>query len=179
MNNALTVGDIANLQAPTLRVDTSLPAAIDILLGHKINGAPVCDTNGSLIGFLSAHDIMVEFWCKDHQLDNSVKVGDLMKTNVAVIEASERLSDALEYLALDMKQLYPTTDMGYATEMTTLSVEERAKSMKVSKPQILPVLDKGQYVGVISRHEVLNAIRLLFDGSANLSIADIVTANTA
>ncbi|GAL12290.1 formate efflux transporter [Vibrio astriarenae] len=69
--------------------------------------------------------------------------------------------------------------MGYATQMTTLSLEERAKSMKVNKPQILPVLNKGQYVGVVSRQEVLKALRTLFTDSVSPVVEAIVPANVA
>ncbi len=179
MSTVLTVGDIVNLQAPILREETSILTAIDKLLDSKLNGAAVCDKNEQLIGFLSTHDIMVEMWCRNNQLQETTTVGELMNTDVMVIDASVRLSDALEYLALDMAQLYPTTDSGYVTNMTTLTVEERAKSIKVSKPQILPVLDKGQYVGLISRHEVLTGIRSLCEGNADITTAGMATVSTA
>ncbi len=162
MSAVLTVRDIVNPDTPTMRVDTSLSMAIDILMDNQLNGAPVCNANNELVGFISAHDVMIEMWCQDYIPDNSVKVGDLMKTDVVTMDIEDRLTDALEYLAIDKEQLYPTTSMGYATQFTTLSVEERAKSIKVSKPQILPVMNKGRYVGVVSRQEVLKALRSLF-----------------
>ncbi|PSW13899.1 CBS domain-containing protein [Photobacterium sanctipauli] len=163
MSALLTVRDIVNTQAPTLSTDTNLPTAIDVLSKNHINGAPVCDESGNLIGFLSAHDIMVEMWCQDYLPDEDVSVGTLMKTDLVTMDIDDRLTDALEYLALDKEQLYPTTAMGYATQMTTLSLEERAKSIKINKPQILPVLEQGRYVGVVSRQEVLRALRALFN----------------
>ncbi|MBY5948723.1 CBS domain-containing protein [Photobacterium rosenbergii] len=163
MSALLTVRDIVNTQAPTLSIETSLPAAIDVLSKNHINGAPVCDANGQLVGFLSAHDIMVEMWCQDYLPDEDVTVGNLMKTDLVTMDIEDRLTDALEFLALDKEQLYPTTAMGYATQMTTLSLEERAKSIKVNKPQILPIMENGKYVGVVSRQEVLKALRALFN----------------
>ncbi|MGR5065584.1 CBS domain-containing protein [Photobacterium sp. DNB22_13_2] len=163
MSALLTVRDIVNTQAPTLSVETSLPSAIDVLSKNHINGAPVCDVDNNLVGFLSAHDIMIEMWCQDYLPDEDVTVGNLMKTDLVTMDIEDRLTDALEFLALDKEQLYPTTAMGYATQMTTLSLEERAKSIKVNKPQILPVLENGKYVGVVSRQEVLKALRALFN----------------
>ncbi|WEM43015.1 CBS domain-containing protein [Photobacterium sp. DA100] len=175
MSALLTVRDIVNTQAPTLGVEASLPSAIDVLSKNHINGAPVCDASGQLVGFLSAHDIMVEMWCQDYLPDDDVTVGNLMKTDLVTMDIEDRLTDALEYLALDKDQLYPTTAMGYATQLTTLSLEERAKSIKVNKPQILPVLDNGKYVGVVSRQEVLKALRALFnDATAPTPVAENV-----
>ncbi|MGL6313960.1 CBS domain-containing protein [Vibrio sp. WXL103] len=179
MSALLTVRDIVNSQAPTFSVDTSLSSAIDLLIEHQTNGAPVLDAEGQLVGFLSAHDVMVEMWCQDYLPDYTVKVGHLMKTDVVTMNLEDRLTDALEELALDKEQLYPTSGMGYATQMTTLSLEERAKSIKVNKPQILPVLDQGQYVGVVSRQEVLKALRSLFNDSPSQTTEATAPANVA
>ncbi|WGV99432.1 CBS domain-containing protein [Vibrio sp. YMD68] len=179
MNALLTVRDIFNAQAPSLSADTSLSSAIDLLSKNRINGAPVCDPNGGLLGFLSAHDVMVEMWCQDYIPENDVKVADLMKTDLVTIDIDERLTHVLEYLALDKEQLYPSSAMGYATQLTTLSVEERAKSIKVNKPQILPVLENGKYVGVVSRQEVLKALRSLFNDAVSPVSDDVVTAIVA
>lgn len=179
MSAVLTVRDIVNPQTPTFCVDTSLSSAIDMLIQNQANGAPVLNAQGELVGFLSAHDVMIELWCQDYIPDNTVTVGSLMKTDVITMDIEDRLTDALEYLAIDKEQLFPTSGMGYATQMTTLSLEERAKSMKVNKPQILPVLNKGQYVGVVSRQEVLKALRTLFTDSVSPVVEAIVPANVA
>ena len=163
MSALLTVRDIVNAQATTLSADATLSSAIDVLSKNHVNGAPVCDANGSLIGFLSAHDIMVEMWCQDYLPDHGVRVRDLMKTDLVTLDIDDRLTDVIDFLALDKEQLYPTSAMGYATQLTTLSLEERAKSIKVNKPQILPVIQQGEYVGVVSRQEVLKALRTLFN----------------
>lgn len=177
MSALLTIKDIVNTQAPVLNVDATLPFAIDVLSQHRVNGAPVCNDKGDLIGFLSAHDIMVEMWCQDYIPDSDVHVANLMKTDLVTVDVNDRLTDVLEFLALDKDQLYPTTAMGYATQMTTLSVEERAKTIKVNKPQILPVTDQGKFVGVVSRQEVLKALRTLFTEPVALDTPSDAPAN--
>lgn len=162
MSNLLTVRDIFKSKASVLNPDMPIAAAIDIFLNNDVKGAPVCDSTGSLVGFISTHDIMVEMWCQDYQPDPSITVQDMMKTELVTLDIESPLTEVIELLALDKEQLYPVTGMGYATQLSTLSVEERAKSMKVRKPQILPVLDNGRFVGVISRHEILQSLRTLF-----------------
>ncbi|MCW8335599.1 CBS domain-containing protein [Vibrio sp. SCSIO 43135] len=179
MSALLTVSDIVNPQAPVLTADASLPVAIDMLLKNQINGAAVCDSEGNLQGFFSAHDVMVEMWCQDYIPDQDVTVGSLMKTDVVSIKANDRLTDVMEFLALDKEQLYPTTSMGYATRLTTLSVEERAKSIKVNRPQILPVVDAGKYVGTVSRKEVLAGLRTLFTDSVSPPVEQTTASSIA
>ena len=120
------------------------------------------DIEGRLVGFFSAHDVMVELWCQNYIPTQGQKVVDIMARDVVAIDVNDKLVDVAEFLCIDKEQLYPTTSMGMATRFSTLSVEERAKSIKVSKPHVLPVLENGQMVGIVSRLEVLQAMRTVF-----------------
>ncbi|MDW2062597.1 formate transporter FocA, partial [Vibrio sp. Vb1076] len=150
MKNASFVKDIMNPKPVTLSVEMPVAAALDTLLDNNLTSAPVVDLNNRLVGFFSAHDVMVELWCQDYIPVKDQKVVDLMSRDVVAIDASDRLVDVVEFLCIDKEQLYPTSSMGIATRLTSLSLEERAKSMKVSKPQVLPVLENGQMVGVVT-----------------------------
>jgi CBS domain-containing protein len=145
-----------------LKAEMPTSVAIDTLLDNQVTSAPVCDVEGRLVGFFSAHDVMVDLWCQDYIPTEGQKVVDLMSRDVVAIGASDKLVDIAEFLCIDKEQLYPTTSMGIATSFTTLSLEERAKSMKVSKPHVLPVLENGTFVGVITRASVLTALRPIY-----------------
>ena len=162
MNNNIIVKDIMNTQPITLSAEMTMPMAIDHLLSHNEVSAPVTDIEGRLVGFFSAHDVMVELWCQNYIPAQGQKVVDLMSLDVVAIDVNDKLIDVAEFLCIDKEQLYPTTSMGIATRFSTLSLEERAKSIKVSKPHILPVLENGQMVGIVSRLEVLEAMRTVF-----------------
>ncbi|HCE2829971.1 formate transporter FocA [Vibrio parahaemolyticus] len=168
MKNASFVKDIMNPKPVTLSVEMPVAAALDTLLDNNLTSAPVVDLNNRLVGFFSAHDVMVELWCQDYIPVKDQKVVDLMSRDVVAIDAGDRLVDVVEFLCIDKEQLYPTSSMGIATRLTSLSLEERAKSMKVSKPQVLPVLENGQMVGVVTRQEVLTALRPVFGERLNL-----------
>ncbi|MEF1310930.1 formate transporter FocA [Vibrio mytili] len=162
------VKDIMNPAPTTLSVETPVSVALDTLLDSSINSAPVVDLDNRLVGFFSAHDVMVELWCQDYIPEEGQKVVDLMSREVVAIDANDRLVDAVEFLCIDKEQLFPTSNMGIATRFTSLSLEERAKSMKVNKPQVLPVLENGVMVGVITRNEVLKALRAIYGERVNL-----------
>ncbi|MCS0047371.1 formate transporter FocA [Vibrio antiquarius] len=168
MKNASFVKDIMNPKPVTINAETPIAIALDVLLDNNVTSAPVVDVQNRLVGFFSAHDVMVELWCEDYIPVKDQKVVDIMSRDVVAIDAGDRLVDVVEFLCIDKEQLYPTSSMGIATRMTSLSLEERAKSIKVSKPQVLPVLENGQMVGVVTRTEVLKALRPIFGERLNL-----------
>lgn len=168
MKNASFVKDIMNPKPVTISAETPIAIALDVLLDNNVTSAPVVDVQNRLVGFFSAHDVMVELWCEDYIPVKDQKVVDIMSRDVVAIDAGDRLVDVVEFLCIDKEQLYPTSSMGIATRMTSLSLEERAKSIRVSKPQVLPVLENGLMVGVVTRTEVLKALRPIFGERLNL-----------
>lgn len=66
MKNASFVKDIMNPKPVTLSVEMPVAAALDTLLDNNLTSAPVVDLHNRLVGFFSAHDVMVELWCQDY-----------------------------------------------------------------------------------------------------------------
>ncbi|MGL1956821.1 MAG: formate transporter FocA [Colwellia sp.] len=168
MNTTITAKDIMNTEPAILNVDMPIPLAMDALLDKSITSAPVCDSDGRLVGFLSAHDIMVELWCEDYQPTKEKKVVDIMSRNTIALNANESLVNIVEFFCIDKEQLYPVSSMGIATQYTSLSLEERAKSSVIKKPQVVPVLENEKFVGLITRSEILNALRPIYGEKINL-----------
>lgn len=89
-------------------------------------------------------------------------VADLMKTDITSISPKDTLLQLAEFYAIDKPKLYPTTDMGIATSYSTLSINDRARDMRVSKPRILPVIENNQLVGVVTREDVVSQLRSIY-----------------
>ena len=176
MNNTIVVKEIMTHQPVTLSAETLTAVALDTLLDHNLTSAPVVDVEGRLVGFFSVHDVMVDLWCENYNPKAGQKVVDLMNRDVVAIHCNEKLVDVAEFLCIDKEQLFPVTSMGIATNYTTLSLEERAKSMKVNKPHVLPVLDDGRLVGVLSRGDVMKAIRPVYGERLNVVERSLETA---
>ncbi len=168
MNTNIKALHVMKSDAFALQADMPTELALDALTDRQIQGAPVLDVKGRLVGFFSVHDVMVDLWCQDYIPTNNQKVVDLMNRDVVAIDVTETLVNIVEYLCIDKAQLYPTSAMGIATQFSTLSVEERAKSMKINKPQILPVLSDGNFVGTVSRNEVITALRSIYGEKLNV-----------
>lgn len=168
MKNTITAKDIMNTQPAILSADMPIPLAMDSLEDRDMTSAPVCNIDGNLVGFLSAHDIMIDLWCEGYLPVDDKKVVDIMTRDVIAINSSEKLINIVELFCIDKEQLYPVSSGGIATSFTLLSLEERAKAASVNKPQVLPVIEEGKFVGVITRKEVLNALRPIFGEKLNL-----------
>lgn len=164
MNSNLQAKDIMTTNPLVLNADMPIELAIDLLTAKNIPAAPAVNEKGHLVGFLSVHDVMVELWCQDYLPIKDQKVADLMKRKVISVDVNEPLVNIVEFLCLDKEQLYPVSSMGIGTlcSITSISVEERAKKMDISKPQIVPVLNNGVLTGVIYRMEVMKALRPIY-----------------
>ncbi|NOI65967.1 formate transporter FocA [Vibrio sp. 99-8-1] len=173
MNSNLIARQIMNSNAFALQADMPTELAIDSLTDRNLQGAPVLNVQGELVGFFSVHDVLIDLWCQDYLPSAKQKVVDIMTRDVVAIESTESLLNIIEFMCIDKEQLYPTTSMGIATQFTSLSLEERAKNMKVNRPQILPVIDNGIFVGTISRKEVMIAVRSIYGERIN-----VVESNT-
>lgn len=162
--------DIMKTNPLSLTEDMSITAVIDLLIDQEILGAPVVNKLGNLLGFLSLHDVMVDLWCQDYAPTNEKRVADLMKSSVISIDVNEPLLNIIETLCIDKEQLFPISSMGIGIQssMVSCTLEERAKKMKVTKPKVLPVLNEGVLVGVVTRLEAIKALRYVYEDKINV-----------
>ena len=162
MNTNTTIEHIMNKKPMTLSSDMSVVSAVDLLLATQIPVAPVCNRDNELVGIFSVHDVMQSLWCQNYLPENHQVVADLMTSDVVTMEASKRLVDIAEYFSIDKEQLYQVTGAGIATQLSTLGVEERLQNIRVNRPHLLPVMNQGQFVGTVSRLDVLKALRPVY-----------------
>lgn len=178
MDSSLLVKDHME-PAPFILRETDLVVdALDKMLETDLPGAPVCDGQNNLVGFISVHDVMVEVWCNDYSVGSNQRVGDLMSREILALNAADRLVDVAEFLTIDKSQLYPVSSSGVVTTMNSASIHERARAMRVHKPHILPVLDGEKFVGVLTRHHILRAIRPLYGEKSSKQSEEIIEAVT-
>jgi len=162
MFSATTVKEIMTPRPVSVSADMPVALAVDVLIDNHLTGAPVVNIEGRVVGFFSTHDVMVELWCQDYIPVDDQKVVDLMSRDVVAVDIKERLIDIAEYLSVDKDQLYPTTSVGIATSFSSLSTEERAKSSKLNRPFLMPVMEQGHLVGTLSRQQVFEALRPIY-----------------
>lgn len=157
MMNNIKIKELMTPNTVVLKEHDRTVDAIDRLLKHHLSGAPVCNHQQQAVGFFSMHDVMVNLWCDDYLPNANQTVGELMNDNVITINAEEGLIDVAEFL------------VSAKNTLSAISLNGAA----LSKPSILPVIDNGVVVGVISRHDILNALRPLYDMVADQPITPI------
>lgn len=82
---SLKVKEYMSTRLITFKAQTHVVEAMDVLLKHRISGAPVVDDDGKLIGILSEVDLM-QVIVQDSYYDESVGiVGDYMRTEVDTV----------------------------------------------------------------------------------------------
>ncbi|MCW8331609.1 formate transporter FocA [Photobacterium sp. SDRW27] len=158
----LLVNDFMRPATTTLQPGMPVAEALDILLKEELSGAPVLSSDQRLVGFFSIHDTLVDLWCNDYMPDAECKVQDLMKHEIQTVSPDNSILEIAEYMSIDKNILYPVSSGGIATQLTTLSLNERARTMVVNRPHCFPVVKDEQLVGMITRHEIVKALRPVY-----------------
>ena len=162
MDSNKTIKQFMNTTPFVLRPDMPVEIALDQLMDRNLSGAVVINQTNDVLGFFSEHEVLVELWCEDYIPESGRKVADLMKTDIVSVAPSDTLLELAEFYAIDKERLYPTTDMGIATSFTTLSVNDRAREMRIAKPRILPVIENNKLVGIVTRDNVIQHLRAIY-----------------
>ncbi len=142
--------DIMTTELITLTPDTDILKAANILLDNGINGAPVIDDNGQLLGVLCQSDLV--FQQKKLPLPSVFTLLDIFiplrspkqfEKEVQKINALT-VSDAM---TTDPVTVQPDTDL-----------ETIAAFMVDNNFHTLPVVENNQLVGVIGKEDVLKTL---------------------
>jgi len=170
------VHQIMNTECYTLSPETPVSVALDNLMNRNLTGAIVVNKNQQVLGFFSEHDVLVELWCEDYLPESDRTVASLMRPDVMSISPQHTLLQLAEFYAIDKEKLYPVSDMGFATSLTSLSVTDRARSMKIHKPYTLPVIDNNKLVGIITREHVVKNLRAIYTTKTEVTTPEITAA---
>lgn len=125
---AITAKDIMATKVVTLEPDMDVMDAMHTLAQHRISGAPVVNTRGTVVGMLTERDCLRTFVIASyHGEGSSGAVAEFMSHEVQSVEADTSL--------LDITELFVTT-----------------------KYRRYPVMHDNQMIGIISRRDVIRAI---------------------
>ena len=134
MTDIPSVKDIMTSSVFTLKSDMNMSTAIDLLLKHRISGAPVVDGEGNLVGILSEKDCL------------------RLVTGGAIHQVPEGTVEM--YMSKDVNTIAPDLGLYVAAEVFLKHSYRR-----------LPVVEDGKMVGLISRRDVLEGSRKIWQSS--------------
>lgn len=92
--------------------EMDLARAIDLLLQHRISGAPVVDERKQLMGILSEGDCLKGTLTGSYFEEATVKVGDVMTRAVDTIDVEADIISVAERFVSSGRRRFPVVDEG-------------------------------------------------------------------
>ena len=157
MNQDQPVRDVMTTEVVTFTPETSVEAAMTSLVQAGVDGAPVVDGSGAVVGVLSSDDLIVQ----DTRLHGP--------TVISILGAYIELPKWRKEFEEEFHKAAGST-VGEVMEDDPVTVgpddtiETAATLMHEKDVSRLPVVEGGRLVGVIARGDVLRAI---VQGSSN------------
>ncbi|MBI9074115.1 MAG: CBS domain-containing protein [Desulfatibacillum sp.] len=144
------VSDIMTTKVFSLTPDTDISEAAKLLLEKRINGAPVVDKNGKVVGILCQSDLIAQ------QKRFPVPSVFTLLDGVFSLGSSKALEKEVEKMAAFKVSQAMTEDPVTVTPDTLL--DEVASLMVDKKLHTLPVVESGKLVGIVGKEDVLRTL---------------------
>ena len=146
----ITARDIMETNIISLSPDTEIPKAVKILLKNHINGVPVVDTNGELIGILCQSDLI--FQQKEMPIPPIFAILD----SIFPLSSSKSLDEQFQKMAATK------VDQSMVKKVTTVApdtpVSEIASLMVEKHFHTIPVVEGKKLLGIIGKEDVLKTL---------------------
>ena len=146
----LKVKDIMTKDIITVTPDTEVVKAAKILLEKRINGLPVVDDSGKLVGILCQSDLIAQ--------QKSIPIPSLftLLDGFMPLTIMKRIDKEVEKIAAIMVEQAMTPKP--VTVDPDTDIEDVAKLMVDKNYHTLPVLDGGKVVGIVGKEDVLKTL---------------------
>jgi CBS domain-containing protein len=144
--NRMKVGEVMQTKVLTVTPQTSYEETAFLLHKHRINGVPVVEKDGRLVGMISEKDLFKALY---PHYENFARFPDFYansENQEAEIKAL-RLTPISEYMVTHVFTVTPDTPILKAGGL-----------MLAHKLHRLPVIDRGKLVGIITRDNVYCAV---------------------
>ncbi|MDY7001771.1 MAG: CBS domain-containing protein [Thermodesulfobacteriota bacterium] len=142
--------DIMTTDPLVLSPDDDISRAAQIMIEKGINGLPVVDKNGELVGILCQSDLIIQQKNINMPSVFTLLDGFIPLSSTHALEEEMQKMSALTVgraMTPNPKTVEPKTSL---EDIATLMVKEKFHT--------LPVVDKGRLVGVIGKEDVLRTM---------------------
>ena len=146
----LKVKEIMTTSVITVTPQTEIVQAAKILLRERINGLPVLDEKGLLVGILCESDLIIQ------QKKFPVPSLFTLLDGVVPLASTKRLEAEVQKMSAVIVADAMTPDPMTITPETT--VEEVATIMVSKKYHTLPVVEDGMLVGIVGKDDILKTL---------------------
>ncbi|MGS0680065.1 CBS domain-containing protein [Shewanella sp. 125m-7] len=110
--DSINVEEHMDRQPVLLSPSMSLATAVELLLNNKKLGAPVVESDGKLVGFLSQQDCLAVMLKSSYHCDLTAIVKDCMRTDVLSVTPSTSVLQLAEQMLGPKPKVYPVVAEG-------------------------------------------------------------------
>jgi CBS domain-containing protein len=151
---ARTVSEIMERDAPSVTVDTGVEDVVRLFKEEEVAALPVVNEGGRCVGIVTEADLVIVDESGDLHIPHYIELfGGLVFLPNELRHFEQRLKKAAAARVGDLMTEDPVT-----VEPTT-SVQAAAHKIVEHGHSRLPVVEHGRYVGLVSRADVLTALR--------------------
>lgn len=102
--------DIMTEETISVKEDTPILEAVELMVKHDISGMPVVEDDLTLVGVLSEKDVIELFY--NNAGDEKKTVGDFMTQPPIYFDADDSLKDVCDFLVKNIFRRVPITSKG-------------------------------------------------------------------
>ncbi len=146
----LNASDVMTTRVITVTIETSLKDLAVLLYSNHINGAPVVDQEGSLIGIICESDLIRKD--KKLHIPTVVAVFDA----VFYLERPKKMRDEIRRISATVVGDLYTKEVITVDEKTLIN--EIATIMTEKKIYTIPVMDGDRIVGIIGKADLIRTL---------------------
>ncbi|SNR79108.1 CBS domain-containing protein [Humidesulfovibrio mexicanus] len=150
--------DIMTPDPVTLSPETDIRSAVALLIEKKINGAPVVDAKGKLVGVLCQSDLVAQH--------KQVTMPSLFSMLDGFIALSSREDFEREIRKIAASTVADAMTPHAKSVSPHTPIDEIATVMVNEKLYTLPVVDGGKLVGVVGKEDILRTLLEHHDAKA-------------
>jgi CBS domain-containing protein len=146
----LKVKDIMTKEVITVSPETEIAQAAELLLTNRINGVPVINESGELVGILCQSDLIAQ--------QKNIPIPSLftLLDGYISLTLSKRLDKEVEKIAATKAADAMTPDP--VTVSPDTGIEDVAALMVEKNYHTLPVVDAGNLVGIVGKEDILRTL---------------------
>ena len=146
----LKVKEIMTREVKTVSPDTEIVQAAKLLLSERINGVPVVNASGQLVGILCQSDLIAQ--------QKSIPIPSLftLLDGYIPMTLSKRLDKEVEKIVATKVDHAMTPDP--VTVSSDTEIDKVAALMVEKNFHTLPVVDDGKLVGIVGKEDVLKTL---------------------
>jgi CBS domain-containing protein len=146
----IRAGDIMTRDPITISPETELAEAAKLLLEKNINGVPVVDGTGQLVGILCQSDLIKQ--------QKKLPIPSIFTLLDGIIPLT-----SMKHLEKEVRKITGTTvahtmTPNPVTVRSDMTIQEIAGLMVDKNYHTIPVVDEGKLVGIVGKEDVLRTM---------------------